>query len=521
MASVVNSVSLGHSLSGTTRGVSITPAVGNLLVVTLACLNHTNTGATCTDNQGGTYHRVGVLTFTNGTNNRSVTVFVREALTSTTSSHSVQVNAIDVHDSAVIGVVEVSGMARVGSAAVRQFYTGGAASGVSAVMAFASAELAANLIVGSLASQDITTTPPAGFTEHYDTSDGVGLGSSMALETCSGSHDGSGGTDVSWGATKAHVTGVFAVELDTSPTVSLNKSSYASGESVMATWAGLTDAADKIALALQAAGVDTMIDWVYSNGTQSAPGAVTAAGSHSFSGPALPGQTIVARLLREAPPPTWQATGTFTFSNSGAASPIALPAHQAGDIIVCLFDSTGPNNYTTPAGWTAFGNPTAATADTGINGVRFLAFWKRATSSSETNPSVADVASDDAHHFGAFVIRGCASSGDPYDTYVTGIEEGQDGTVSIPGLTTTVANTFVVAIYAHSVDLNSSTEGGAATNASLASLTERIDYSDSAGSGGGFIVWSGVKATPGTVDPTTFTTTSASRKAFLTVAFKA
>jgi len=116
-------------------------------------------------------------------------------------------------------------------------------------------------------------------------------------------------------------------------------------------------------------------------------------------------------------------------------------------------------------------------------------------------------------------FRGVIASGNPWDVAVGSVAATASTAVSIPGATTTVANTLVVAIVANATDTTSARTSGW-TNANLTSLTERMDNNTSSGNGGGFGVATGVKATAGAYGATTATLATSSVQGMLSFALK-
>jgi hypothetical protein len=118
-------------------------------------------------------------------------------------------------------------------------------------------------------------------------------------------------------------------------------------------------------------------------------------------------------------------------------------------------------------------------------------------------------------------IRGAAASGNPWDVTAGGVEATDDTSGSIPGATTTVANTLVVTAIATSLpDASSTAKFSGWTNANLTSLTERTDNSVTAGNGGGLAIATGVKATAGAYGNTAVTLVNAAYKGMISIAIK-
>ena len=184
--------------------------------------------------------------------------------------------------------------------------------------------------------------------------------------------------------------------------------------------------------------------------------------------------------------------------------------------MVCVMATSGTNLYTAPAGWYEFVNSPQIAAS---NDPHMCVFWKRATSSSETNPTIADVASDDAKIAVVFTVRGVNTTGVPWNVILGGIAASNTA-VSCPSGTTTLNNCLVVNIVAHGVDVSSTNEFSSWANANLTSGTEHFDEANPGGGGYGLGIYSGVLATAGAFTNTTATLASASRQSLFTIAFR-
>jgi hypothetical protein len=117
-------------------------------------------------------------------------------------------------------------------------------------------------------------------------------------------------------------------------------------------------------------------------------------------------------------------------------------------------------------------------------------------------------------------FRGCIATGDPWDVTAGGVLSTASTAVSINGDTTTVANCLIVAAFSHSTDINSTVQVSGWTNASLASITERID--DSTTSGDVEVPPAGValKVAAGAYSATTATLVTASNQGRISIALK-
>lgn len=122
--------------------------------------------------------------------------------------------------------------------------------------------------------------------------------------------------------------------------------------------------------------------------------------------------------------PTLQAEGALAIVTTGDLTPV-IPAHQADDILVLTAFLWAPQTAgsmafwsSEPSGWTNVHDAVRVNASN-IDG-RGDVWWKRAASGSETNPTVgrptgADTGVDTAFAGRVYVIRGCITTGNPWD----------------------------------------------------------------------------------------------------------
>lgn len=225
---------------------------------------------------------------------------------------------------------------------------------------------------------------------------------------------------------------------------------------------------------------------------------------------------FITIALKPQPRPYYQAAGTAV-GGTAAVTP-TWPAHEAGDIALLFVESAGgePVTLSTPAGFVQVTNSPQATG-AGTAGTRLTVFWARATSSAMTAPVVADPG--DHVYARILTFRGVASSGNPWDVTGGGVKTPASTSLTVTGVTTTVANTLIVQAAVRDIDGVSGAVFSAQTNATLGTLTERHDAGTVSNNGGGFAVWDGFQASAGATGNTTVTVTS-SINAFLTLALK-
>jgi hypothetical protein len=211
---------------------------------------------------------------------------------------------------------------------------------------------------------------------------------------------------------------------------------------------------------------------------------------------------------------TYQALGAANQGTSGAGT-TNWPVVAANDIGLLLVEmQAGEAVSNISSGWTALAS---SPQDAGGATTRLSAFWKRATSSSETAPTWNAV----TDHFYARIItfRGCLTLSSPIDAEAGGTKAAASTATSIAGVTATQDGNNVLYVAARDND-SGSVAWSAEANASLTSLTERADGGTGLGLGGGLGMWTGNLAAAGASGTLTATVTSCS-EAFMCVAFLA
>jgi hypothetical protein len=147
--------------------------------------------------------------------------------------------------------------------------------------------------------------------------------------------------------------------------------------------------------------------------------------------------------------PTLQAEGTIAVSTSGSVSP-TIPTHQTDDILVCAVTIWAPNTASaiadipTPSGWTK--------ADSQLFFVDIVRdgeiawFWRRATGAGTTvtftRGSGWDTGTDTNFSARAYVIRGCITSGNPWDALAS--TQGVNANGNAPAVTVSGSERTVI-----------------------------------------------------------------------------
>jgi len=219
--------------------------------------------------------------------------------------------------------------------------------------------------------------------------------------------------------------------------------------------------------------------------------------------------------------PTFFAAGAFV-SGTGSVNAAWPASHAINDLGLLIIQTNNQAVPATPAGWTAVLNSPQGIGTGGTGGsTRLTMFYRRATSAAEGVVATGDSGSVQAAMI--LVFRGVTTTGDPWDVTSGSTTTPASTAVSIPGGTTTVPDTMVVAIVAHARDFNTTnTQVGTWANASLSGFTDltAADNTTNAGNGGGFAAAYGVKAVAGAYAATTAVLANSSLQAKMSIALK-
>src|SRR5215207_3508153 len=214
-------------------------------------------------------------------------------------------------------------------------------------------------------------------------------------------------------------------------------------------------------------------------------------------------------------PPTVVAIGAVAGGQAGAITPAFPAGIAADDILIGVAESVGGENYTPPAGWAhvaSDGVPVSPVVQ-GVN-TQLTVIWLRYTG-SETAASWGDAGN---HNMGLIIaIRGCPTVGNPWNVVAPASSATSSTAAAFPGVTTTVADTLILEIIATGTD-TATGQLAAITNAAYTSITSQMNNWTASGTGGGFALLSGVKATAGPTGSSTGTLGTAATKAYMTLA---
>lgn len=192
------------------------------------------------------------------------------------------------------------------------------------------------------------------------------------------------------------------------------------------------------------------------------------------------------------------ATGTGT---GVSVSPPA--ASWVGDLLLC-FISTQDGAITAPAGYTQIAN---SPQNAGIAGASAqLAIYQKTHSGSEGAVTVGLASSP--------VVAVIIALRKASTTLITAGDSGSASTsVTCPSVTTTAANSLVIAAVAHTADASV----GSWANANLTEFGEIFDLSTAESNDGGMAIAAGYKVTAGAAGTTTATIAVSSAQGRITI----
>jgi len=218
-------------------------------------------------------------------------------------------------------------------------------------------------------------------------------------------------------------------------------------------------------------------------------------------------------------------SGSATGTGSVTLSWMGL--YQPNDVGIIIVESSGGDptlTITTPSGWSQVtGSPVVDVATTA--GSKLQVFWKRITTTAGSNPEPDVILPSGGNHIIAalFAVRGCITSGNPWDVISTGQKSTASTSITFPSLTTTVSDCAILLIATRP---NSSISGSIFSNLNLSGSaltnTDQVGVRNgtTSGNGGGFVRYTGEKATPGSIGTHTATTTSSLTSAYMVIAFR-
>lgn len=185
--------------------------------------------------------------------------------------------------------------------------------------------------------------------------------------------------------------------------------------------------------------------------------------------------------------------GVGAIAQAQNAVSVSWPSgHRPRDLGLLVIECSGLDDTANPEGWThVAGSPLVDVASTA--GSKFQVLWKRASSSAEAAVALPDLGD---HTLACIaVFRGGPAGGDPFSAVTTSIKATASLTAGTPALTTTVPNTLVIGLISRPNDSGSAIFS--VRHLALSAFAERFEAGTTQGNGGGFGLWTGIRATPG------------------------
>lgn len=213
--------------------------------------------------------------------------------------------------------------------------------------------------------------------------------------------------------------------------------------------------------------------------------------------------------------PTWVGASTTHGGAAGGNIDFTASARASGDMLYVAIASAN-EAIATPTGFDELSvSPQSRGTAAAVGGIR-LAVFEKESDGTETTVAIADPGN---HVFAAgFVIRPATGQSIEIDASA-GKNAAAATTHSGNAITTTAPDCLVVDIWGTDQDgLGFNYTGH--TNADLASLTERIDGGTASGVGSGVAVFTGQKATAGSVAATTASSLGSAAWCAITLALK-
>lgn len=214
--------------------------------------------------------------------------------------------------------------------------------------------------------------------------------------------------------------------------------------------------------------------------------------------------------------------GTF---QSGTADIVVPPPAGIlnGDLLILLVHSAN-ETINTPTGttgtWTEIGSQAAQGTGTagGIGAVRLGVFYKF-TNGTESDATVTDTGNLTVGQM--LAIRGVDRL-NPFAATAGGAQASAAAAPTLPAVSPTMPNAFIVFGMAVGRDANSTANFNALTNANLTNITERIDRTVNTANGGGLACWTANDSTAGSTGTSTTTKNGAWTDAngYLTMALR-
>ena len=206
--------------------------------------------------------------------------------------------------------------------------------------------------------------------------------------------------------------------------------------------------------------------------------------------------------------PKGNGTGNVQYLFTGVS-------YTLNDIGLLFIETANATTISVDQGWAQVSSSPQSSTATILH-----LYWKR-LSASETGPTATQGGTTNHQCGGIIVIRGCITTGNPWNITNGTIETTSDTSVSVPGGTTTVDDCLVLAATSNGTDSNTTQGTGTPTNADLTNVAyTALNYNTNNGNGGGVVVMKGERGSAGTYGASAMTLVTASDKGLINIALK-
>lgn len=219
------------------------------------------------------------------------------------------------------------------------------------------------------------------------------------------------------------------------------------------------------------------------------------------------------------PMPSVYAVGAATSSTGAIITPAIPTGTDVNDVLILLHEMDPVLSAAALGTVTGFADVlNSPVSQTGGLPTRLTARWHRATGPESGTVSVPAVTN---HHSARIIgVRGCVTSGNPWNVTAGALQSDTSTTVTWSGVTTAANDCLILLALTTGTDVASTAMVSGYANAGLANITERVDNWTLSGTGGGIAAATGEKATAGATGATTATLVTGNFKALLTVALQ-
>ena len=193
------------------------------------------------------------------------------------------------------------------------------------------------------------------------------------------------------------------------------------------------------------------------------------------------------------------------------AKPVIAGGILADDVVIGIGESVGGQNFPTIAtnGFAHIDSVSPVVQDTNT---QLSVVWRRGDFTAHAWGDSVD------HNIGAYIaIRGCKTTGNPWNNVTPTVDATLDNSATWPTTTTSVADCLILFLGGWSDDMGT---GALSGGTGLGAFTERIDFVSALGNDGAIFCADATKAAAGATGAPVATLTGTAMKALMTLALE-